>query len=516
MTYTSGVPQGRAGFGALLRAEWTKFRTVRGWVVGTVAGALVLLLLGLLTAFGSHAGCGPTKCEPHVPIGPGGQAVNDSFYFAHQTLDGDGSITVRVASMTGRIPSGGGPSSADSPNMATGVMPWSKVGILVKDGTSQGSVYAAVMLTGGHGVRMQYDYTHDLAGSASARWLRLTRAGDTLTGYDSVDGTRWTEIGSTRLAGLPRTVQAGLFATSPAYQRVFDQSLGGQRAVGGPTRVTGVIDHVSRQGGWSGGAWTGTDLGGGGDLGPPSLGGEFQESGGTVTLAGSGDISPAVPGAAGGGLTVESALTGVFGGLVVVVVVGALFVTAEYRRGMIRTTLIASPRRGRVLAAKAVVVGSATFAVGLVGAAVTTVWAHRIERANGNVILAVGWLTQLRVIAGTALLLALAAVVALGVGALLRRGAGAVAIVVAVVVLPYILAAANALPAGPSQWLLRLSPAAAFALQQSIPRYPQVDVNNTVADGYFPLPPWGGLLVLCAYAALALGLATLMLRRRDA
>ena len=37
--YRSAVPAGRDGFAQLLRAEWTKFRTVRGWVIGTVAAA---------------------------------------------------------------------------------------------------------------------------------------------------------------------------------------------------------------------------------------------------------------------------------------------------------------------------------------------------------------------------------------------------------------------------------------------------------------------------------------------
>ena len=79
-----------------------------------------------------------------------------------------------------------------------------------------------MMVTGGHGVRMQYDYTHDTPGlpgavsAASPRWLRLTRSGDTLTGYDSADGTHWTRVGTVTLAGLPATVQAGLFVTSPA------------------------------------------------------------------------------------------------------------------------------------------------------------------------------------------------------------------------------------------------------------------------------------------------------------
>ncbi len=55
-----------------------------------------------------------------------------------------------------------------------------------------------------------------------------------------------------------------------------------------------------------------------------------------------------------------------FAGLIAVIVIGVMFITAEYRRGLIRTTLAASPRRGRVLAAKALVAGAATFAAGLV------------------------------------------------------------------------------------------------------------------------------------------------------
>ena len=61
-------------------------------------------------------------------------------------------------------------------------------------------------------------------------------------------------------------------------------------------------------------------------------------------------------------------LVGAFAGLIAVVVVGTMFITAEYRRGLIRTTFAASPRRGRVLAAKAIVIGAVTFAAGLAAA----------------------------------------------------------------------------------------------------------------------------------------------------
>ncbi|MFI7689902.1 hypothetical protein ACIBQ6_12560 [Nonomuraea sp. NPDC049655] len=42
-------------------------------------------------------------------------------------------------------------------------------------------------MTGAHGVRFQYDYRHDVAGSRDRlpRWLRLTRSGDTITSASS-------------------------------------------------------------------------------------------------------------------------------------------------------------------------------------------------------------------------------------------------------------------------------------------------------------------------------------------
>jgi ABC-type transport system involved in multi-copper enzyme maturation permease subunit len=117
------------------------------------------------------------------------------------------------------------------------------------------------------------------------------------------------------------------------------------------------------------------------------------------------------------------------------------------------------------------------------------------------------------VIVGTAAVLAVAAVIALAIGAILRRGVAAVA----VIVVPYLFAvAAPVLPAGPTDWLLRLTPAAALAVQQTLVQYPQVTNTYLPYYGYYPLPPWAGLAVLCAWAALALGLAVFLLRRRDA
>jgi ABC-type transport system involved in multi-copper enzyme maturation permease subunit len=516
--YRSSQQTGRDGFAQLLRAEWTKFRTVRGWVTGMAVAALVTVGLGLFTASRSECSVGPFPGQPvaqpcSAPLGPDGEVVTDSFYFVHRPLAGNGSITVRVTALTGMIPSmqvGG--------RATPGLQPWSKAGIIIKATTTQGSPYAAMMVTGSHGVRMQSNYTRDEAGltdavsTASPRWLRLTRSGDTISGDESADGRHWTRVGTTRLAGLPSTVQAGMFAASPDHAQVVSQSIGGSTARGGPTQATAVLDHVSLQGQWPSGAWTGTAVGV--PAGPvPSAGsGGFQQAGGAFTVSGSGDIAPSVRGDA---TPMERTLVGAFAGLIAVIVVATMFITAEYRRGLIRTTLAASPRRGRMLAAKAIVIGVVTFVAGLAAAAVVVPLGERILRHNGNFIAPVPMLTQVRVVVGTAALLAVAAVLALAVGAVLRRSAGAVTAVIAAIVLAYILATAAVLPVGPSQWLLRLTPAAAFAIQQTTPQYPQVAASYTPVNGYFPLAPWAGFAVLCGYAALALGLAVVLLRRRD-
>ena len=93
--YRSGQRPGRDDFPHLLRSEWTKFRSVRGWVIAMVAAA-VLTALAVVALAGAASGGQNAGAKPTVAIGPGGEAVTDDFYFVHQTLDGNGSITVEV------------------------------------------------------------------------------------------------------------------------------------------------------------------------------------------------------------------------------------------------------------------------------------------------------------------------------------------------------------------------------------------------------------------------------------
>lgn len=501
----------RHRFGRVLRAEWTKFRTVRGWVLG-LAGALVsVVLVGLLgTAGGARSGGN----APELPVGPSGEAVNDSFSFLHRPLRGDGSLTVEVASLTGRI-------AASPTRDRPGLAPWAKAGIIVKDSLRPGSSYAALMVTGDHGVRMQHDYTHDTAGGrggatgTAPQLLRLVRSGDTVTGYRSADGSAWELVGSARLPGLSATVRAGLFATSPSATEDTGTGTGFAPAV-----ATGTFGTPVLSGGRPGDAWrytrVGRDAGTSGSYTATAKGAATATATG-YRITGAGDIAPVVGGPSAAGVrTVTDFLVGGFAGLIVIVVVATGYMTSEYRRGLIDVTFAATPSRGRVLAAKALVVGGAAFVVGTAAAAVVVPLGAVLSRAGGFPVLTVTPATEARAVLGTGLLLAAAATLALAAGAVLRRGAAAVTAVVAGTVLPYLLSTASLLPSSAADWLLRATPAAGFAVQQTVARYDQVVTVRSPANGYFPLLPWAGFAVLCAYVATAFVAALFLVRRRDA
>lgn len=492
----------------LLRSEWIKFRTVRGWVIGIVLAPLLTVGFGALT--GSANQCGysfPVNgkiisggCS--APTGPDHELVQDSFYFAHQELTGNGTLTARLTGIT-----------------SGSLQPWAKTGIIVKASTVPGSAYAAMMLTGAHGVRLQWNYTHDVAGmtgtasATSPRWLRLVRAGDTLTGYDSADGAHWTKLGTATLTGLPATVQAGLFASSPSAP-VNQNSAAADTA-------TGTFDNVTITGDTTG-TWTGTtvDPGPGGaaaQAGGPYTG--YRQSGTSAfTVTGMGDISPDVPGDTDSvSMPISHTLDGTFIGLIVVIVIGAIFVTAEYRRGMIKTTFTATPARGQVLAAKAIVIGGVTFVAALIGCVLAIpIASHQLHR-GGVVIDPVSALTFARVAAGTAAVYAGAAILAVALGVMFRRGVTAVTTGIALVVVPYFLAVSNpSMPATLDNWLMRVFPAAALAVQGTVPRYPQVESTYLPFNGYFPLTGLAGFAVLIIWAGGALWLAARQLRRADA
>jgi ABC-type transport system involved in multi-copper enzyme maturation permease subunit len=190
-----------------------------------------------------------------------------------------------------------------------------------------------------------------------------------------------------------------------------------------------------------------------------------------------------------------------------VIALGVLAVTSEYRTRTIRTTFTVSPHRSRVLAAKAVVLAAGVFAAGLVAAATAFLVAAPIQRGNGfgPPIFPERSLTDpdvLRAVVGTAVFLALIALLSLGVGVIVRRTTVAVILLFTVlVVIPLV---ASITSVGADQWVTRLTPIAGAAIRQTEPLF------------VYAVGPWPGLAVLAGYTAAVLSAAFWLQRRRDA
>jgi ABC-type transport system involved in multi-copper enzyme maturation permease subunit len=349
---------------------------------------------------------------------------------------------------------------------------------------------------------MQANFTTDLAGTAGTapRWLKLTRAGGTITGFESADGTAWQQVGTVTMASLPRTVEIGLFANSPSTGTRTIRHAGSTTTGPDYQASTATFDHVTPAA-----RWAYTTIGAPTAVDGTVLNGSASEAAGVFTVTGTGDVFRLVNG--GDNDTVSQMLGGVLVALLALVPLGVVFITTEYGRGTIRTTFTASPRRGRVLAAKALVLAVAAFAAGLTAAVVAFFVTYPILRDNGyrapDYAQPSLWAPlSIRAVVGTALVMAIVAVFSLGVGALLRRTAAAVSVVIALVVLPRIIGAF--LPVTAEMWINRITPLAGLSIQQTRDRFD------------YAIGPWQGLAVLCAWAVAALALAGWSLRRRDA
>src|SRR5215469_8838061 len=109
--YQSRLEDGRENFWQLVRAEWTKLRSVRGWTIGLAVGVVLTIGMSVLAASGAHASGNDGK-PPSLPTGPDGEAVADTYYLVYQFLTGDGTITARVTSLAGAwYPVGSGSAS---------------------------------------------------------------------------------------------------------------------------------------------------------------------------------------------------------------------------------------------------------------------------------------------------------------------------------------------------------------------------------------------------------------------
>ena len=128
---------------------------------------------------------------------------------------------------------------------------------------------------------------------------------------------------------------------------------------------------------------------------------------------------------------VQNGLTGIAFAQLAVVVAGASLITGEFGTGMIRTTFTATQSRLRVLLAKAPVLSLVTFPLALVTSAAFLV-AQPLLHDGGYVAPAYPPVSLTdpggpRAVVGTALLLTAYALLALGVGTILRHSGATIA-----------------------------------------------------------------------------------------
>ncbi|GAA3595040.1 ABC transporter permease [Nonomuraea rosea] len=114
--------------------------------------------------------------------------------------------------------------------------------------------------------------------------------------------------------------------------------------------------------------------------------------------------------------------------------VGALTVTGEYATGLIRTTFTAVPARGRVLAAKVLVVAGVMLAAGTL-VALTTYGASQAILSGRGTGGSIGDPYVVRALVANALLAPVSALAGMGIGALLRHTAATVVAVCGVLVI---------------------------------------------------------------------------------
>ncbi|MFZ0248555.1 MAG: ABC transporter permease [Acidimicrobiales bacterium] len=186
--------------------------------------------------------------------------------------------------------------------------------------------------------------------------------------------------------------------------------------------------------------------------------------------------------------------------LVGAVLLGALAVrtvTAEYSTGMIRSTFTATPTRRRVLGAKAAVTAAFAFPVALLAAVASFEVGQRVF-AGKHLQVSFGSPDVLQALVFAALAVSLVAIIGVGLGGLIRHTAGATTALVLVIVGGAVLG--QFLPAGLRQYL------PGTALEAAV----------TVHWSAGLLKPGTAIVVLGAYAGIALVAASLRVTHRDA
>ena len=198
----------------------------------------------------------------------------------------------------------------------------------------------------------------------------------------------------------------------------------------------------------------------------------------------------------------SSTLQGYFLGELLIGALGVLFVSGEYSTGMIRSTLVAVPRRLPVLWAKLVVFVTIT-AVSMITVSIVAFVSAQALLSHYRTGFSLSDPGVLRVVIGTGVYLTLVGMIGAALGWIVRSTPGALVTYFAIVlVLPLLFGDAL------GNWGKEVA--------QFLPGQAGASFSTSIPDSSYSLSPWVGLLVLAGWVAVALAIAAGVLRRRDA
>lgn len=179
---------------------------------------------------------------------------------------------------------------------------------------------------------------------------------------------------------------------------------------------------------------------------------------------------------------------------------GVLIITGEYTTGMIRSTMMAVPKRLPVLWAKLGVFCGVVFVLMLVASFAAFFSSEAIYGAH-NAGVGLGAPHALRAIVGNALFLTVLGALCVGIGALVRNSAGGISVFVSVLfVIPGV---AELLPEHIET-----------AIHPYLPSSAGEAIAQAVPDPHM-LAPWTGFGLFVAYTVATLAAAAWLLKRRD-
>ncbi|MGI8880557.1 MAG: ABC transporter permease [Jatrophihabitans sp.] len=183
-------------------------------------------------------------------------------------------------------------------------------------------------------------------------------------------------------------------------------------------------------------------------------------------------------------------------------VLGALLITSEYGTGMIRATLTAVPQRHLVLAAKTSVF-AATALIFATTSSVAAYYCFQFFLPDDRLRSSIGDPGVLRAVIGGGLYLSVLGLLGLGLGAIIRSSAGAIATLFGLLFVPSILISIL-----PQSWQSTVGP--------YLPMNAGEQIYIAVHHESHSLDAWTGFGVFCLYAALALTIGFILIDHRDA